>query len=64
MKDTVKEILKESGNPNIFTQELYNKAVATMKEARKADQQLNKFLGITPYYRAKYVADTMMLNSK
>ena len=63
MKNTVKEILKEHLKSELFSEGAYKKAVETMKEAKKKDAQLNKFLGITPYYRAKYVADTIMLNA-
>lgn len=57
MKKEVKNILKENGNIDLYTDYRFNVVKELMKLSMKKDVTLKSFLSIDPYYKAKFVAD-------
>jgi len=57
MKKEVKNILKENGKIDLYTEDRFNIVKELMKLSMKKDVTLKSFLSIDPYYKAKFVAD-------
>jgi len=57
MKKEVKNILKENGKIDLYTDDRFNVVNELMKLSMKKDVTLKSFLSIDPYYKAKFVAD-------
>lgn len=61
-KREVKELLKESGNEKLFTEENYRIATALTKEAEKRDKMLKQFFVNLEGMREKYKHDLIVKN--
>ena len=61
MKKEVKEILKEAGKLELFTEDRFETVKELMKLGMKQSPQLKGLLSIDPYYKSKYIADYIIL---
>lgn len=61
-KNEVKQLLKESGNEKLFTEENYRIATALTKEAEKRDKMLKQFFMNAEGFREKYKHDLIVKN--
>jgi len=57
MKTTVKQILKEYGKLDLFTNERYDKVKEVMRYGCTKDKALKAYLSIDPYNKAQFIAD-------
>ncbi len=61
-KKEVKQLLKESGNENLFTEENYRMATDVTKYAEKVDKNLKQFFINLEGMREKYKHDLIVSN--
>lgn len=61
-KREVKQLLKESGNEKLFTEENYRIATALTKEVEKRDKMLKQFFSNLEGMREKYKHDLIVKN--
>ncbi len=61
-KQEVKNMLKESGNESLFTEENYRIATALTKEVEKRDKKMKEFFSMLEGTREKYKHDLIVKN--
>lgn len=61
-KREVKELIKEAGRPELFTEENYRIATLLTKEAEKRDPTLKQFFQMLEGSREKYKKDLIIKN--
>lgn len=60
MKKEVKEILKEAGQIDLYSDEKFEFVKQFMNSLSKSDKPLKNLLSLDPYYKAKFIADHIM----
>ena len=60
MKREVKNMLKDKGRLEIFTDSRYNTIYELMKIAMKKDKWLNNYLSLDPLNKAQWMADHLI----
>jgi len=63
-KSEVKQLLIDSGNERLFTEENYRIATVLTKEAEKKDKMLKQFFNNLEGMREKYKHDLIVKNCK